>query len=253
MAQEIFMNDYKIRKFVTTCLNNKLTPIFELVGPDNQIVVEYQETKLVLLHIRNRDGMYEPTPDFIADGFQIPYTATLSLETKDLDHLLKEKTTSQDNIEGWVVTFDDGQMAKIKTDKYLQLHGLIGPDAFRENLLVQTILDGNIDDVISTLVPGNKKDQLILLAHTIEAHFNHLVAEFKELRRKYFQDFNEVRKDFAIKYSKNPLFSSVMKTLNTSFRDEEKTAEEAVKDHILNKCKGLNDAKQYIKGLNNDR
>ncbi len=59
----------------------------------------------------------------------------------------------------------------------------------------------------------------------------------------------EVRKDFAIKHSKDEAFSGVMKTLNTSFRDVEKTAEEQVKLYIMRKCNGLNDAKKYLEGL----
>jgi len=171
-----------------------------------------------------------------------------------LDFLLKNKETSQDPIEGWVITFEDGQMAKIKTDKYMQLHGLIGPDAFRENLLVKTILDGNIDDVISALVPGAKRDRIVSLEEIVTKHFNHQVVEFKELRRKYFQDFDENRKEFALTFSPKGstphiMFGSVMKTLNTSFRDVEATAEKAVKDYIESQCNGLGKAQDYLKGL----
>ena len=40
-----------------------------------------------------------------------------------------------------------------------------------------------------------------------------------------------------------------MKTLNTSFRDIEETAEKAVKSYLLNKTKSLKDAKDYIEVL----
>jgi hypothetical protein len=40
-----------------------------------------------------------------------------------------------------------------------------------------------------------------------------------------------------------------MKSLNTSFRDVEKTAEDAVKVYIEKRCNGLNDAKAWIEGL----
>ena len=185
----------------------------------------------------------------LIEKYNIEVARSFGAAMKNLDTLLELKETSQDDIEGWVVTFEDGQMAKIKTDKYLQLHGLIGPDAFRENLLVKTILDGNIDDVLSVLTTGNKKNKLIKMITLLQQHFNSLVIEFIELRMKYFKEFNEVRKDFAIKHSKDTLFSSVIKTLETSTKDIEKVAEIAVKDYILKQCKGLNDAKSYIKGL----
>ena len=253
MAQEIFMHEdsHYLRKLITNCLNKGLTPIFELVGPENQIVLEYQELELVLLQIRDSNGEYlnRVNMELYAQG-QVKIAEDFDIEDNySVQELLQLKETDQRNIEGWIVTFEDGQMAKIKTDKYLSLHGLIGPDAFRENLLVKTILDGNIDDVISALVPGAKKDKIITLDEKVSHEFNHLVVEFKELRRKYFQDFREVRKDFAIKHSKNELFSGVMKTLGTSFKDVEKTAEAQVTLYILKRTNSLGDAKKWLDNL----
>ena len=251
MAQKIYDEDTGLQSMLEDCFNKGLTPIFELCSPDNQIVLEYEYTELILLQVRKDDGHYFNLNDFYTypTEWEVTFTRDFIVPEFTLDDLLHLKETSQDDIEGWVVTFEDGQMAKIKTDKYLSLHGLIGPDAFRENLLVKTILDGNIDDVIAALVPGTKKDALVTISEKLEQHFNHLVVEFKELRRKYFQDFREVRKDFAIKHSKDRLFGAVMKTLNTSFKDVEKTAETAIKAHLEKQCNGLQDAKAYLKEL----
>jgi T4 RnlA family RNA ligase len=254
MAQEFFMGaPHSFRKFVTNQLNIGNTPVFELVSPDNQIVLEYIETGLKLLQVRKSDGSYLPAynMEILARTHEVATASDFPIEHPQLslDALLKQKATNQDSIEGWVVTFEDGQMAKIKTDKYLSLHGLIGPDAFRENLLVKTILDGNIDDVISALVPGVKRDKLVEMSSLVEADFNHLVVEFKELRRKYFQDFKEDRKSFAIAHRTAAAFGGVMKTLNNSFRDVEQVAEEQVKHYILKQCKTLGDAKDYTNKL----
>ena len=160
-----------------------------------------------------------------------------------------------ENQEGEVITFEDNQMAKVKNLHYLSLHGLIGPDAFRENLLVKTILDENIDDVISALVPGEKRTRIETLTEKVQHHFDHLVVEFKSLRGEYFNKYNENRKEFALQYSpsgKKPheLFSAVMRTLKgTSFKDVEKIAEAQVKEHILNRTNSLGNAKDYIGAL----
>jgi len=251
MAQEVYDKDEGIREFIENMMSEESTPIFELCSPHNQIVLEYFETELILLQVRNKNGTYQSGDEleYYTSNYGVQRAIQFSSRYNNLDFLLKEKETSQENIEGWIVTFEDGQMAKIKTNKYLSLHGLIGPDAFRENLLVQTILNGNIDDVIAALVPGAKKDKIIAMDEKLTHHFNHLVVEFKELRRKYFQDFKEVRKDFAIAHSKDEAFSGVMKTLKTSFRDVEKTAEYQVKIYISRKCNSLNDAKKYLEGL----
>ena len=227
------------------------TPIFELVGPENQIVVEYQNTELILLQIRNEDGSYMSEEDlkWYSMIMGIRQAEVFPDEFHNLDELLKLKETNQENIEGWIVTFEDGQMAKIKTDHYLQLHGLIGPDAFRENLLVKTILDGNIDDVISALVPGEKKDKIVTMNEKVSHKFNELVQEFIDLRGEYYNKYQENRKEFALANNKNPLFGSVMKTLNTSFRDVEKTAEGAVTEFILKQCRTLGSAKEFVEGI----
>jgi RNA ligase len=135
MAQDIFMNNFNIRKFVTDMLNTNHVPVFELVGYQNQIVLNYKQDKeLILLQIRDKDGNYLSKEKMrnLADVYKI--NVADDFENMSLDELLKLKEVSQDDIEGLVITFDDGQMAKIKINKYLQLHGLIGPDAFRENL-----------------------------------------------------------------------------------------------------------------------
>lgn len=244
-SQQLYNINDNIKNLVHWSFDNNITLIWELCGPDNQIVLEYDFNKLVLLQARyNSTGEYINLTEINTGSCHLVQEFTFSLE-----ELLEMKETSQEDIEGWVVTFEDSQMAKIKTNKYLLLHGLIGPDAFRENILIKTILDGNIDDLISSLVPGVKRDRILDLTEKVDTHFNHLVVEFKELRRKYFQDFQEIRKDFAIKHSRDRLFSYVMKTLNTSFRDVEKTAESSVKEYILRECNSLGKAKSYLEKL----
>lgn len=249
MAQEIYDNNLNLRNALEYSFNTDSVLIFEITSPQNQIVLEYTETKLILLQIREKNAGYyfdSNLFNFYKKHYGLDCTEDFSDCT--LEELLELKKTSK-GIEGWVVTFEDSQMCKIKTSQYLELHGLIGPDAFRENLLIQSILNSTIDDVISALVPGTKKDKIIEMSEKVTHHFNHLVVEFKELRRKYFQDFREDRKSFALKYRNEELFSSVMRTLGTSFKDVETIAETQVKEHILKKCLHLNDAKRYIEGL----
>lgn len=249
MAQEIYDTNLNLRNALEYSFNTDSTLIFELTSPENQIVLEYSETKLILLQIRESTvGYYYD--DILFNFYKKHYSLECTKDFSDysLEDLLDMKKTLK-GIEGWVVTFDDGQMCKIKTDQYLELHGLVGPDAFRENLLVQSILNNTIDDVISALVPGTKKDKIIDMTERVTHHFNHRVVMFKELRRKYFQDFKEDRKSFALEYRNEELFSGVMKTLFYNSEDIEQVSESQVKEHILKKCLHLNDAKKYLEGL----
>ena len=167
---------------------------------------------------------------------------------KVLDLLLLAKEYVE-NEEGEVITWEDSQMGKCKNSHYLQLHGLIGPDAFRENLLIQSIISGNIDDVIAALVPGTKKDKIIEMDEKVVHKYNELVKDFLVLRESYFTEYKEVRKDFAIAQSKAPMFGSVMKSLNVKADDIEKYAEQATKDYIERMTNSLGKAKEWVKGL----
>ena len=257
MSQDIYETNKNIRIYVNYCLDKNLVPIFELVGYSNQIVLNYDvEKELILLQVRDGiDGEYFIKNDYeglkeVKRRYHIKITEDFRLhgfaEMNILDSLLSLKETSQEDIEGWVVTFEDGQMAKIKTNKYLSLHGLIGPDAFRENLLVQTILDGNIDDVIAALVPGTKKDKLAELTSKVEHHFNVLVKEVLALSHLYVNNYNMDRKEFALQYKTHRMFSSFMKILHTT---SENNAERAVRDYVLRQCKSLSGAQDYLKRL----
>jgi len=251
MAQKLFLkDDDNIREFIDDMISENKTPIFEVVGPDNQIVLEYHNTELILLQVRdNITGEYVNGDEleYYTGNYGVQRAITFSSKFNNLDFLLKQKETSQEPIEGWVITFEDGQMAKIKTDKYLQLHGLIGPDAFRENLLVSTILDKNIDDVISALVPGPKKDRIIALDETVTKHFNHLIINLYSLEAEYYHFHNENRKEFAIKWNKHPLFGTYMKIHKNPVTED--IAEKAVKEHIEKQCNGLNKAIKYLEVL----
>ena len=271
MAQEVYNNCLGLRVFVQESLMRGFTPIFELVSPENQIVLEYQDTELVLLQIRdsvkgNYLNIYQyfyqyygETYDDMMDNEIKPFFkladryASKFMTPPSLDSLLEMKETTE-GIEGWIVTFEDGQMAKIKTDWYIQLHGLIGPDAFRENLLIETILEDNIDDVVAQLAEGTKKEMIIELTEKVQHNFNHQVMEYKKLRGEYYNVYQEDRKEFALQYSPggkkpHPMFGLVMKNLNGKFTEIEKIAEGVAKQFILKRTSSLGDAKRYVASL----
>jgi len=250
MAQRIFDENSDLSEEVRRMLENGEIPIFEIVGPENQIVLSYDDTELILLQIRNNNGFYlsDKIIEIQAKIMGIKNVETYDNSYHDLDKLLSLKEI-EENIEGWIITFEDGQMAKIKTNWYLQLHRLLSPNQFQENHLVETILDGNFDDIVSELNEGPKKEKFIELENKISHKFNELVSEFIKLRGEYYNKYQENRKEFALTHKNNPLFGSVMKTLNTSFRDVEKTAENAIKEYILRQCKTLSSAKEFVEEL----
>ena len=243
MAQEIYNKDSDLQEFVKDCFEDGITPIFELVSPFNQIVLEYSETKLVLLQMRDSKGGYCLNIEQYRDLYNIEVADKLCFDSLEiLMNVLKIET----EIEGVIVTFSDGQMAKVKTDWYMQRHGLITD--LKENNIIELILNEEIDDIISCLSEDSEKRKFIEeIQEKVDKEFNHLVLEYKELRRKYFQDYSENRKKFALKFKYERLFGFVMRKLNTSFKEVEQVAEQSVKDYLLRETNSLIKAKEWLR------
>lgn len=85
------------------------TPLFEICGPDNRIVLKYDENHLVPLgYIHTETGAYTP-----ARGTAAPRT---------MRDLLGD--LSRESAEGWVVWLSNTKPVKIKQSDYVELHRL---------------------------------------------------------------------------------------------------------------------------------
>lgn len=249
MAQSILNENKNLQDFLEYCFEYNLTPIFEITSPHNQIVLSYNNTELVLLQIRiNATGEYfsKEAIEEVQKLFNIVIADEYPEEYYSFEKLMQLQRTEED-IEGYVITLEDGQMLKIKTEWYFAMHGLT-TEGTRENLLIQSILEDRIDDVISLIPDGEKKEFMIATAEKVQHKFNHLVAEYKFLTNKYFDQYND-RKAFAFRYSNHELFGYIMKGLNKPIDEIEQTAEKFVKDFILNKTKKLNEAKAFLASI----
>ena len=96
------------------------TYLFEIIYPENRIVVDYQgQERLVLLGIINTETGEEVPYSDLFDGFDV---------VKKYDGIrdyseLKDKV--EQNAEGFVVRFSNGDRMKIKGDEYLRLHKIM--------------------------------------------------------------------------------------------------------------------------------
>jgi T4 RnlA family RNA ligase len=98
--------------FINYCLDNEIIPLFELVG-ENRIILKYDKNDLILLNMRNNlTGEYIDKIDYDMSGINIVKNENYTLE--ELVELSKEK----EEMEGWVVQFDDDTLLKVKTQWY---------------------------------------------------------------------------------------------------------------------------------------
>lgn len=99
---------------------------FELVSPYNKVVIDYPETKVYLLSVRNMDSLEELNLNVIemladANGIAAPKRYELNNEA-DYRKLVEEMPEGH---EGIVVKDAMGRRVKIKTPLYFQLHKMV--------------------------------------------------------------------------------------------------------------------------------
>lgn len=136
--------------FVEHCIDFGMTPIFEYVAQTNRIVLEYEQEDLILTAIReNYSGRYVP---FDEVGIPASITVIRSLPSYESVDKLLSYARDLSGIEGFVVRFDDGMMAKVKTEEYIKFHRAKEKILFDRHI-VEMILDQSIDDVKSMLPP----------------------------------------------------------------------------------------------------
>jgi len=222
--------------------NLHLSYLFELVSPRNKIVLKYTKTELRLLQIRSKlTGEYCTSEELESQAklMGVPLAETF-IDT--LDGLIAKRETEED-LEGWVIKFKDGQFIKLKTEWYVAAHGLMN-DLSQENKVIEMILEETIDDVLAELEEGcEEREYIEEIIQLVDVYYNHRVQTAYDLRDRYFNEFGQVRKDFAIACSRLPDFGIVMKNL------EGDGIADAVKERMKTELSHLEKAREFIDKL----
>jgi len=182
-------------------LPDDCTPIFEIIYPENRIVVDYRGREdLVLLSIFQLNGeeWHQNRVDAIAEKHGITRPRRFDLDVTDIQF--------QDNEEGYVFLFDNGLRVKSKSPTYLRIHRLLNylspkgvidlirgheyrttlaqlPDSIQQDFddiraYVQTMFDEtrNKVEAFHLAVPqGTRKDQAMWITGCVERELQGLV------------------------------------------------------------------------------
>ena len=197
-AERVAMSQPGIVELCHTALRVfDMTPIFEYTGPENRILLRYEDSTLTLLalrHIINGDMLPADGLRSFAKQFRVPIPETVVSSTEDPDTFAAQVRAMQGN-EGYVVYFDDGHMVKIKTEDYVIKHRALD-DMSSKNKIVILCCQGFMDDVIPILDQADK-DELINFNGELQREVTTLavtVNELAALARKI------TRKSFALEY-----------------------------------------------------
>jgi RNA ligase len=202
------LNKYKYRYSSTDC-----TYLFEIIYPENRIVVNYgTDEKLVMLAvIQTNSGEEYDIYDWKYNelGFELvkKYDGI-----KDYSTL---KSIISNDAEGYVIRFSNGERMKIKGEEYLRLHKIM------TNLSTTAIWEilssgGNIDDILKD-VPDEFYKKIKSYASTLNygyyQYWNQLGKTYDYFRYGKYNDIEvePTKKEFAefIK-DKHPVVKSIM-------------------------------------------
>lgn len=232
--QKIYDKDPNIKNFVDFCMDEDIVPIFEFVSPQNRIVVPYANTELILLRMRdNKTGEYLNINDY---AHKLEGISVAASDDKTLQDLINLKSATEGK-EGWIVQFENGKMIKLKTQWYIERHRLFTEDLNRENTLIGLILNETIDDVLAQLEEPTKKAEIEKTIEIVNKEMSRISHEVDKLLQKYTGD----RKDFALKYQKDPMFSLAMGVING------KDKVDVIKQRIKIDTKDLMKAREWFK------
>lgn len=187
-------NQYE--KFARMWIESGWTPIFEWVSNTQRIVLDYPQANLILTAMRfMHDGQYMDfdVMSYMAEKWKIPVVKTI--EGSQLNEELLKNTKDLKDQEGFVIRFKDGQMFKIKSDWYCELHR-VKSEINYERGVVALLLTDAMDD-LKSMMPANDLSRIEAYETAFKHRFFECVKEI--LLTLTILHHREVsRKDFAL-------------------------------------------------------
>lgn len=184
------------------------TPTFEFTSPLNRIVLNYKDDSLVLLHVRdNVTGKYlnREKLQSLRDQYKIQIVDEYNLnDAKEL----KEKLKTGKDFEGYIFQFEDGEMVKMKSLWYLNLHRTCVFTT--EYNVAEMVLSETLDDYKSYLTEVKAFEtfeKVLEIEAKVTASLLLLQDEVEYIARR---DKELSIKDFAIKNKDDKLFHLAM-------------------------------------------
>ena len=182
-------------EFCVYCLRANLTPMFEFTSPNNRIVVSYDRPELTLLAVREMvSGQYLLYSELqrLAQRFDVPLVQSPGA-VEDFARFIAD-ARAKEEIEGYVVVFDDGHRLKLKTEHYALRHNALASVTLEKNVL-EWVLKGAVDDVVPLLAP-NIAEMVRDYNDTVQA----AITEREQEVVSFANNYRELsRKDFAAK------------------------------------------------------
>lgn len=195
-VEEFVKNNPQYESFALNMISTGYTPIFEWCSRKQRIVLDYKEDQLILTAIRiMATGEYLPYGYLkgVSSATGIPVVRAFEPQT-DMKAFL-EYVRDLEDLEGFVVRFDDGHMLKLKCHWYLQIHKA-KEAILQDRNIVELILEEHLDDIKAHL-PAEDRDRLTQFESDFNIRVGIVVQDIIDILGE-LDDSNIDRKTFAI-------------------------------------------------------
>ena len=194
------------KKYDYSALRKDNTYLFEIIYPENRIVVDYKgEEKLVVLGVIHTETGNE-VPDsslfFMQEG---GWELVTVYKTWGEGYDLLKEEISKDK-EGYVIKFKNGFRMKIKGDEYIRLHRILTNISNRD--IWEYLKDNKPFDELLEKVPDEFNNWVKETARDLTVRFENIEKDYREV----FENLNNrnlSRKDFALR-AKNYRHSNIL-------------------------------------------
>jgi len=178
--QAVWMSKFAKEYNYQDIIVDGFTYLFEIIYPENRIVVNYgDQERLVLLGIIKTESGEEVLYDDISfDGWDIVNKYDGIRDYSEL------KSKIDNNAEGFVVRFSNGDRMKIKGEEYLRLHKVM------TNLSTTAVWEvlsngGSMDDLL--------KDVPDEFYGKVKEYEKSLIVQFNQLEEEYQNHFDSIK------------------------------------------------------------
>lgn len=175
-------------KFISYCRAQEMTPIFEWCSNTNKNIIDYPYDKLILTGLR---GLY--SGDYYelrsvgdwAKKIEVAETGLDNRWTNDLT-IMKNWIKNIKSEKGYVIRFQSGHMASIKTDMFKELDSVKKSMQYEKDVIRLTI-EGKIDAMIP-FIPNLPKQK------NIENFANEMAHKFNDVARRLTSTYYSIKR-----------------------------------------------------------
>lgn len=213
------------------------TYIFELTGPENKVVISYNEAKLWHIGTRDNNTGREYNEDI---GINRPGEYPLHSLSECIEKVHELNPKNECLKEGFVVVDENWHRVKIKADEYLYLHRLVNNKVLTKDTILEIILSNDKQKLDDLFKYFPEYEVMIRYYQYLEADLRRNVSEIVRKARIADAEFSGDRKcvAMAIKDSKYAWFGFKAVGNDLSWKDIYDMAQFRQKSNLISDYKG---------------